>query len=63
MTTAEKIAVMEELWASLQGDTDAPSPPDWHGQVLAERQKRFERGETTLSPLEEVRERLGNRYK
>jgi hypothetical protein len=63
MTTAEKIAAMEELWLSLQGEPDAPPPPDWHRQVLAERQSRLEHGETTLSPLEEVRERLENRYK
>lgn len=62
MTAAEKISAMEELWTSLQGDANA-SPPDWHGQILAERQKRIDCGEATFCPLDEVRERLETRYK
>ena len=63
MTTAEKIAAMEELWASLQSDAEAAPGPEWHAKVLAERQKRIDNGETTFSSLEELRERLENRHK
>ena len=63
MTTAEKIAAMEELWASLQSDADAAPAPEWHAKVLAERQKRIDNGETTFSSLQELRERLENRHK
>ena len=61
MTIAERIAAMEELWASLQRDADEIAPPDWHGRVLAERQKRNANGQTSFSSLEEVRARLENR--
>ena len=63
MTTGEKIAAMEQLWASLQTEADAAPPPEWHGQVLAERQKRIDKGEVSFSTLDEVRERFGNRFK
>ena len=60
MTTAEKLAAMEQLWASLQVQEDF-SPPQWHRQILEERQKRIDRGEVSFSTLEKVRERLSNR--
>ncbi len=60
MTTAEKLAAMEELWTSLQHDVDAVQPPEWHARVLTERQKRIDNGETTFSTVEEVRSRLEN---
>ncbi|MGN6546248.1 MAG: addiction module protein [Aureliella sp.] len=62
MTPAEKIAAMEELWTSLQGDADAPPAPEWHAKVLAERQKRIDNGETSFSSLQELRKRLENRH-
>ena len=60
MSAAEKIAAMEELWTSLQHDSDAAPPPEWHAQVLAERQARIDKGETSFSTLEEVRARVEN---
>lgn len=63
MTTAEKLAAMEQLWASLQMDAESAAPPEWHGRVLAERQKRIDSGETSFSTLEEVRKRLEDREK
>jgi hypothetical protein len=62
MTTAEKIAAMEELWASLQSNADATPAPEWHAKILADRQKRIDNGETSFSSLQEVRERLENRH-
>jgi hypothetical protein len=61
MTTAEKLAAMEQLWASLQIDADSVTPPEWHGIILVERQKRIESGETKFSTLDEVRKRLESR--
>lgn len=58
MTTAEKLDAMEQLWTSLQLQHDAPTPPQWHGQVLAERQRRIDEGEATFSSLDDVRRRL-----
>jgi hypothetical protein len=60
MTTAEKLEAMEQLWVSLQTSEDF-TPPEWHREILAERQKRIDRGETTFSTVSEVRDRLKNR--
>jgi hypothetical protein len=60
MTTVQKLEAMEQLWASLQTSEDF-TPPEWHRQILAERQKRIDRGETTFSTVAEVQERLRNR--
>ena len=63
MTTAEKIAAMEQLWIALQSASAPAPPPEWHGRVLAVRQQRIENGETTFSSLEEVKKRLESRRK
>jgi hypothetical protein len=60
MTTAEKLEAMEQLWVSLQTSEDF-TPPEWHREILAERQKRIDCGETTFSTVSEVRDRLRNR--
>lgn len=60
MSTAQKLEAMEQLWASLQTSEDF-TPPEWHRQILADRQKRIDRGETTFSTVAEVRERLRKR--
>ncbi len=57
MTTAEKLEAMERLWASLQLQPDHELP-QWHGEVLAERQRRIDNGETKFSTLDEVRQRI-----
>jgi hypothetical protein len=60
MSTAEKLAAMEELWTSLQHDRDSIPPPEWHAAILAQRQKRIDSGETSFATLDEVRMRLEN---
>ena len=57
MTVAQKLDAMEQLWASLRSDSNY-SPPQWHGEVLAERQRKMESGESTFSTIDEVRERI-----
>jgi hypothetical protein len=60
MSTAEKLEVMEQLWASLQTQ-DQLEPPEWHREVLEKRQARIDRGEATFSTLDDVRGRLRER--
>ena len=57
MTVAQKLDAMEQLWISLRGDANY-APPDWHGEVLAERRRKLENGESTFSTIDEVRERI-----
>ena len=53
MTIAEKLDIMEQLWLSLRSSPDY-SPPDWHGEILADRRRRIENGETIFSSLDDV---------
>ena len=62
MSATEKLRVIESVWASLKNPADLPVP-DWHREVLAERKKRLESGETSVSSWEEAKKRfneLGN---
>ncbi len=47
---------MEELWHDLS-DTDVPSP-DWHGDVLAERDRLIRSGEDTFVDWETAKREL-----
>ena len=60
MTTAQKLDVMEQLWVSLRSSPDY-SPPDWHSEILADRRRRMESGETTFSSLDDVVARIKQR--
>jgi len=45
MTLADKLEVMETLWADLsRSPTDLPSP-DWHRDVLQERKRLVDEGQ------------------
>ena len=57
MTTAEKLVAMEQLWASLELQPDLEMP-QWHSDVLTERQSRIDSGEATFSTLDEVKQRI-----
>lgn len=58
MSAVEKRQVMERLWARLAGIAQAERMPDWHAKALEQRRRRIERGETTFSPLDDVKARL-----
>ena len=58
MTVAEKLAAMEAIWESLRSKPSQVESPDWHGDVLRERQRRLESGEATVSDWESARTRL-----
>jgi hypothetical protein len=44
MTLADKLEVMESLWADLSRRSDDLPSPDWHRDVLFERRKLVEEG-------------------
>lgn len=44
MTIADKLAVMETLWADLSRRPDDLPSPDWHRDVLSERRRMVEEG-------------------
>ena len=58
MSLEERFQAMELLWTSLARRPEAVPSPDWHGEVLADRLARVERGEGRFLSLAEVKARL-----
>jgi hypothetical protein len=58
MTKAEKLALMELLWEDLSRTPEDIPTPAWHAEVLAEREKLIQDGQTHFSDFAEVEERL-----
>ena len=60
LTVAEKLEAMEAIWASLCRSPLDFTSPTWHAQVLAERRRRLEAGEATVSDWAAAKSRLLN---
>ena len=58
MSLEERLQTMELLWVSLARTPDAVPSPDWHGEVLAGRLAKIERGEGEFLTIPQVKERL-----
>ena len=58
MSLEERLQAIELLWASLTRTPDAVPSPDWHGEVLAPRLAKVERGEGEFLSLPQLKERL-----
>ncbi len=58
MSLEEQLQAMELLWASLSRTPSAVPSPDWHGDVLAERMAKVERGEGEFLTIPELKARL-----
>ena len=58
MTVAEKLIVMEALWADLSERAADDAVPAWHAQVLAERERRLAAGEERVLDWDEAKRQL-----
>ena len=58
MSVAEKLHVMETVWASLCHKPAGVASPEWHATVLAQRARRLESGEATISTWSDAKQRL-----
>ena len=58
MTVDERLRTMELLWTSLTRTPEDVASPDWHGEVLADRLAKIERGEGEFLTLAEAKARL-----
>jgi hypothetical protein len=63
MTTAEKLRVMEALWADLTRRADAFESPTWHGEVLRERDQRIAEGKESSTDWESAKRNLRERLR
>lgn len=55
LTRAEKLRAMEELWADLSQIEDSYPSPDWHGDVLRERDNALKTGKDEFVPWAEAK--------
>ena len=58
MSVSEKLQLMEDVWTSLCQNTGDVQSPEWHEEVLSERRRRLEAGETKVSSWNEAKARL-----
>ncbi len=60
-TLEDKFMLLEELWESMKKDLTANDfTPQWHIDVLEDRQHKLEKGELSFSDISTVKERLKN---
>ena len=55
MSVEEKLQTMEALWQSLSADPAAIESPAWHGEELAERERKIESGESKFVEWEKAK--------
>ena len=58
MSIAERLQTMEQIWDSLYRSAENVPSPNWHGEVLADRKTRAERGEARFLTLDQLRSRF-----
>ncbi len=58
MSVADKLRVMEAVWASLCHKPTDVASPEWHAKVLAERTRRLESGQSAVSKWSDAKGRL-----
>jgi hypothetical protein len=58
MSLEERLQTMELLWASLARTSDSVPSPNWHGEVLATRMAKIERGEGEFLTIAQLKERF-----
>ncbi len=55
MTLSEKLQLMEALWVDLSRQGDAFESPEWHHEVLEERERMIPAGEAHFIPWERAK--------
>ena len=63
LSIAEKLWLMERLWEDLSRRPSDVPVPEWHGDILAERQAAVREGRTAFVEWEAAKERLRERLK
>ena len=58
MTTPDKLRLMEALWQNLSTTAEEIVSPQWHGEVLAERDRLIDSGEETFIDWETAKKQL-----
>lgn len=63
LSTTEKIRTMEYLWDGLCRHADEVSSPEWHGEVLAQREQVVTEGSAAFRDWEAEKSRIRDLFK
>ncbi len=55
LTRTEKLRAMEELWDDLSRPQEEYPSPEWHGEVLREREEARQAGKDEFVPWEDAK--------
>jgi hypothetical protein len=58
LTIAEKLRIMEELWDDLRMRAEGVPVPQWHKDLLDERERLIESGEAQFDDWDAARKRI-----
>jgi hypothetical protein len=58
MTTPDKLRLMEALWQNLSTSPSEVASPEWHGEILSERDRLTDSGEETFIDWETAKKQL-----
>jgi len=61
MTIKEKLQIMEELWRDLCSNQDQIPVPQWHKDLLDNREEALRKGQARLLDWETVKKRIADR--
>ena len=54
----EKLALLEAVWSELASDPDTVEVPDWHKDILDERQRLLDQGSAQVLDWELAKEQI-----
>ena len=55
LDTKEKIILMNDIWESLDKESESIESPSWHKEVLQDRVKKIKSGEAKYISLEDLK--------
>ncbi len=58
LTLAQKLELMEAIWDDLAKHDETLESPDWHEEVLKDREKALATGKGTVSDWKEAKRRI-----
>ena len=61
LSLAQKLDLMETLWADLSRNETRLESPDWHRVVLEDREKALKGGRVTVLDWERAKKRIRNK--
>lgn len=58
LSLAQKLELMEKLWADLTRDEKRMKSPAWHEGILRDREEAFATGKVSVSDWEQAKKRI-----